>query len=238
MAVSPKVVFKCNHIIDDSVIKYGNIDMVRRADNYPDVPPASIKMLRVDRVFDSRKEYTLNYHYNQKTSPNIIEWNPLTDIPSNEASYTVQCLYSQVSAEKFDIEDCPRCAGNGWYLNLFDNNVQMVEGSEKLMQDTIKVLFTERKGTYGSNLKDILSQTTYNETELDINISTAIESCEEQIKQQQSEELSNGCTLTPEETLLKIELANILFVRKECCCYITINVVNALGNSTVFTFVV
>lgn len=238
MAVEPRILYKCNHIIDSKELKYGKIELIRNTKNYPDSPTSNIKILRVDRVYKGDIEYTLNVHYTQKLSVNTLEWVDGADnTPKVGEKYNIECLYTIVTTAQYDIDDCPRCLGNAWYINIFnEGKIESYTGINKLVQDVVKALFTDRANDYGSTIKDLVSQNIYSETDLEVSISTIITECQEQIKTQQSEQLSNGCTLDDSEILNRLTITNMIFVREEMMCYVTIEINNLSGETIAFTF--
>ena len=237
MAIEPRILYKCNHIIDRKELKYGCIELTRNSENYPDSPSNNIKILRVDRVYKDDIEYTPELDYTQKLSTNTIEWNNVSNAPNVGDKYVVQCLYTLITTSKHDADDCPRCFGNAWFINILnDGKIETYTGINKLVQDVVKALFTDKNNNYGSELKDLVSKNIYNKVDLDINVTSIIDECQRQIKAQQSEQMSNGCTLEEEEILDELIIKNLIFVKEEMTCYITIEIKNLLGNTAMFTF--
>lgn len=241
MSISPRVIYSCDHVIVDRVREYGDIEMTRNETvGFPDKLYPNISMIRVDEILNKDKtiQYSKNVDFQQKTSPDIIEWVGVSGIPDRGEKYFVRGAYIKTIIRKETIESCDRCYGNGWYADIFNSeNNLTVTGEEKLMQDFVKVLFTEKQADgYGSTIRDILSENIYNEVDLGLEISNIIKDCEDQIKSAQRSNINNGIPLPLEETLSEINVKKVIFVREENTCYISIAVINGTGNSTQFTF--
>lgn len=241
MSVSPRVIYSCDHIIVDKVREYGDIEMVRNEMiGFPDKVHPNISMIRIDEIMNHDKTigYSKNVDYQQKTSTDIIEWIGTTGVPKRGEKYFIRGLYMKTSLRKESAETCDRCCGNGWYVDIFhqENNF-IVTGEEKLIQDFIKVLFTEKQSDgYGSTIRDILAENIYNEVDLGLQISNVIKDCEDQIKSAQRTNINNGISLPSNEALSEISIKKVVFSREENACYVSIAIINGTGDSTQFTF--
>lgn len=240
MSISPRIIYPCDHIIIDKERTYGYIEM-KRGDipGIPDKVMPNISVIRVDQIVDKNKEFEFskNIDYRQDISLNTVEWVNLNNPASGEI-YFLRALYIKTIVRKETSDTCDRCCGNGWYADIFPDtgNIFMYEG-QKLLQDFIKVLFTEKNSTgYGSTIKDILAVNISNEVELGLEIATIMQDCEDQIKSSQRSNINNGLDVDASEKLSRIEIKDVVFVRDENSCYISINIVNSLEESTEFTF--
>ena len=207
---------------------------------FPDKVPSNIEFIRIDEVLNSikQKEYSFNVDYEQKVSINILEWRNQPGIPEPNESYYIRGAYIKTITKKSEGEICERCSNNGWYINIFgEEKSEFVNGVEKLMQDFIKLLFTEKQlDGYGNSITDVLAENVYNEIELSLSISSSIQDCADQIIQSQLEQINNGSNIPLEEALDSVEVKDIIFVREECTCYITTQITNKLGQNVSFSF--
>lgn len=243
MSVTPKVIFNCDHITIDRVKTYGQIEMLRDlSGGFPDKVPANISIVRIDEITDIAEDrvYSKGIDFEQNVSNDIIEWINPSNNPVPGEKYLVTASYLKTVVSKRSTESCDRCGGNGWYVDIFgggDNSIPMVKGESKLLQDFIKVMFTEKSADgYGSNINDALASNVYNEVDLGLKISTSVNDCCDQIKESQKEHLNSGLSISQEEALDSIEINQILFVREEGACYISLKIINGAGKPIKFSF--
>lgn len=207
---------------------------------YPDKVPSNISIIRIDSILDKDKqgEYSPQIDYEQKVSKNILEWINPNHSPALGETYYIRGCYTKTAIQKYDDEKCERCGGNGWYAKIFsDRGADTVSLQDKLVQDFIKILFTEkREDGYGSSIKDIISTNAYNEVELGLQVSNVIADCETQIKQSQREHMNGGSEIDLEEQLSQIVVRDVIFVREETACYINIEIINAYQQVVQFGF--
>lgn len=237
MSISLKIIHPCNHIVTKKEKKYGKIKMVRDFNiGFPDKLPANIQILRIDSIENKEGiEYTKLVDYEQKVSKDIIEWINPQNNPLLGETYFINALYIKTSTEKFEASECERCVGNGWYVNIFNENLKYVEGIDKLVQDFIKILFTEEnEDNYGSNIRDVLAKNVYDEIELGVNVSASIESCADRLRKIQQSYNSNY--INQAEMLDKITVYNVIFDREECFLYISIGIKSMSKEIVDFTF--
>lgn len=241
MSIAPKVIHVCDHVVVSNTKSYGDIKMTRNTiAGFPDKVPANIQILRVDNVLSQDKliEYSPGINYSQKVSSDILEWTNHKLNPKQGEEYYIRCCYIKVSTERFDGESCERCGGNGWYVGIFsENSSQIVLGKNKLIQDFISVLFTEKDATgRGSKIKDIISSNIYNEASLSLEIATIMSDCEDQIKTSQREHMNGGSVIDEDEMLSQINVKDVIFVRDETTCYVSIEIINGAGDAINFGF--
>lgn len=238
MSVSLKVIHGCNHIVTTKDKIYGRIKMNRSHNpGFPDKLPANIQIIRIDSIQSlDGKEYSKSLDYDQKVSKDIIEWINPSNNPLLGEEYFIDALYLKTTTNKFDGTDCSRCAGNGWYVDILGEESVLLEGRNKLAQDFIKLLFTEKNNNYGSNIRDVLAKNVNDEIELGINISSSISECAEQMKKIQSELASAGVTLDEDEILDEVVVYNSIFSREECACYVSLGIKNMSGKDIDFSF--
>lgn len=241
MGLAPKIIYTCNHIIEETETLYGDILMRRNKNtSFPDTAASNVTIIRVDEVLNIDKtiEFSPGTDYEQKTSNNIIEWLDSNNVPKPDEEYYIRCAYNKNVVKKSDGDVCERCGGNGWYVDIFGvNKTTYTTGSQKLCQDFIKALFTEKQEDgYGSNISEIIGQNIYSEAELSLNVSSCIDDVATQISTSQLEQINNGTTVPLTELLDKIVVEEIVLVRDECTCYVTVRIINKNGDSIPFTF--
>lgn len=246
MAQSLQVIYGCDHYIQYNNNMYDVIKMHRQSDGFsPDKLPDNINIVRIDKIYKmSNNEeivYYENYHYKQTVSPNIIEWVPTApNIPNQGEEYFIQCFYVQISVEKYKQESCPRCGGNGWYISLVNEtgmSVKKLDGLTKLLQEFIKVLYTDKGPSgYGSNINDVIATSVYDPSRIYSEIISSILDCAEQIKTMQKNAIFDGIEIDDSERLLNVVINKILYSREETCFYVSISIYNVLGESVKFNF--
>ena len=243
MAQAPKIIFNCDHIVTDKIKCYGDLLMTRDiSGGFPDKVAPNISIIRIDQITDTTgtREYSYGVDYEQRVSSDIIEWINPQNNPKPGEQYYITASYLKTGIRKEEASTCDRCDGNGWYVDVLgggEKNISTVGGESKLVQDFIKVLFTEKGSDgFGSNIKDILGSNVYNEVELGLMVSESISDCTNQIKEAQKKQLDSGVPLSPQEALDTIEVTQVLFVREEGACYISLKVVNEAGFVIKFSF--
>lgn len=254
MTQAPKIIHSCNHLIISNTRKYGDIQMIRSANIY-DIIPKNIKINRIDSIrLSDDKIYKRGYHYSQSISKDIIEWMNLSEVPRTGEAYTISAAYVYTSSNKYTIDDCPRCNGNGWYSSITDSQGQMsfVSGAQKLVQEFIKLINTESSDTtnsdngssdessdgndYGTDIRKVLGENVYSEVDINNKISASISRCEEYLKRKQNDELANGVQLEDSEILDHIEVKQIYFVRDQCAYVVSIILYNREQKAMRFNF--
>ena len=243
MSMAPKIIFSCDHVIVNKTKCYGKILMTRDlSGGFPDKVASNISIVRIDQITDKTGEieYSYGIDYEQKVSNDIIEWINSLNNPLPGEEYYITASYIKTSIEKFDANSCDRCDGNGWYVDILGGgeiSIPVVSGQDKLIQDFIKVLFSEKDTSgFGSSIRDVLGSNVYNDVELGLQVSEVISDCTSQIKEAQKQQLDSGVPLSIDEALDTIEIVDILFVREEATCYISFRITNEAGNSVKFSF--
>lgn len=243
MSKEPKIIFPCDHSIVNKERCYGDVEITRNANSGNiDVFPLSVQFLRIDRVLNHDKtvEYTENIDYFIENSTNSIRWLKIPQYfkEKSPTKYFVRGLYVKTTVTQEDEVQCSRCFGNGWYVNVFSSEEDIkITGFDKLLQDIIKYLFTERQSDgYGSELKDLIAEALYDEIELRYKISEILNDCSESIKYKQQDALTRQADLSLDETLSSITLTDVYVDYDESTCYITISIKNAANEEASFVF--
>lgn len=240
MGLSPKIIYNCDHSIEDIEMTYGDILMVRNEEKgFPDKVVSNIEILRIDEIlnYDKTFEFSPGIDYEQKTSKNIIEWLNSSTAPKPGSEYYIRGAFNRIVIKKSNSDLCERCNGNGWYTDIFGSNqTNHVIGINKLSQDFIKTLFTiKQENGYGSNISDAVGKNVNSTSDLSLYITSAISDVENQILNKQLEQINNGATVPLSEALDKVEVTDIIFVRQECVCYISVRIFNKNGDSIPFS---
>lgn len=200
--------------------------------------PANKRIIRIDKVFNDTCEFTKGIDFRQTLSNNIIEWVSGDDKPSPGSPYKVQAAYIETGIQKFDSNNCERCFGNGWYASLFHDGETAYEstGRGKLVQDFIKVIFSEQVGSEGDVFDLNSALGVQKEHSVSDNIRRTINNAEQQIKRMQEENLANGVSMSPGEKLKMIKINRIAFVREEQTYYVSVNIIPEDDSNILFSY--
>ncbi|MCX8074108.1 MAG: hypothetical protein N2749_00790 [Clostridia bacterium] len=246
MSLAPQIIFGCDHYIQNNEQIYGDIKIIRNNTSLIDKVPDNINLVRIDKIYkintdNEEKVYYNNYHYRHITPNNAIEWVLTSDMPSPGEEYYMQCLYVKISVEKYEDYKCPKCGGNGWYVNFLDTSnksIKKLDGAIKLLQEFIKVLYTDKnpKTGYGSNINNVITQSVYDPSKVYSDIISSILDCEEQIKNIQKKAIMDGIEIDDQEKMLKVVVNKIQYVRDENCFYVSVSIYNVLGKAVKFNF--
>jgi len=249
MAETVQIIYPCDHIIQENTNCYGEIEMKRNIDtSFSDSISNNVTMLRVDMVYtidsNGKKIYYYNgYNYNQALSLNILEWtdDKAPNNPTPGSTYYVLGFFIKTSITKYEDSNCSRCGGNGWYVSFISINgvnVNKIEGTAKLAQDFIKVLYTEKNiiDGYGSIIKDIIGISVYDPNSVNAEIISAIDDCVESIKNGQKQAILDSVVIDDEEMLSEVRVRDIQYIREENTFYISLMIINILGQSIKFNF--
>lgn len=242
MSKAPQVIHMCNHTVVDDVSLYGIIEINRsQIEGSPDEIPKNINMKRIDKVmsYDKKRVFTKGVEYNQNVSSNIIEWTNNDNVPKPGEKYLIQGHYIKTTMTKYKPNECKRCAGNGWYVDIFGGEtVNSVSGADNLIQNIVKILFTEKQDDedYGSRISSIIGKNVYNNIQLSADIADAISDCEQQIKDSQSSAIANGVSIPEDEMLDSLSVEKITFSEETQTCYLTVKIINSSKQFVLFTF--
>ena len=123
--------------------------------------------------------------------------------------------FDEVNAQTQTVEpeNCERCGGNGWFASFLseeDASINLIDGSEKLVQDFIKILLTDsRKHLPGTILKSIPSTSAPSSSEVLSKIEMAVMEAEESLKVIQRDMINIGTPLTQDEILSHVVVEDI-----------------------------
>lgn len=155
-----------------------------------------------DIIYSANLDYELFTH-------NKIRWIGNSK-PSVGTVYTVDYNRLIRQSNEYLIDNCPKCNGNGWYIDIIENNnFSDVAGVDKMTQDFMKVLLSKKKGNVGTDMVTLSGREFYGTDEVETRILTAIKEAEDQYKLMQVELLSSGTPLPNDEKLYRININNI-----------------------------
>lgn len=150
------------------------------------------------------KEYYETYLHNR------IKWNvepPLTYIV---AAYV---LFSNKPVETFSLIECPRCQGNGWFVDILNSkgSFSESEGIMKITQNVIKDLLTEYQSNvlnlqYGTLIKSTISSAIKEDDLIFDEIKLIVSEVEDRYLLRQQEEYES---LAADERLVNLWVRNI-----------------------------
>ena len=249
MAETTRIIYPCDHTVQENSNSYGEIQLKRSMDaSSPDRIPNNIIMIRIDMIYTidnvgNKTYYYNNYNYNQSLSLDALDW--IYHEPSNNPApgdtYYILGNYVKTDIVKYDASTCHRCGGNGWYVSLINangTNINKIDGMDKLAQDFIKILYTEKDfdSGYGSTIKDIIGLPIYDPNIIYSEIISSISDCTDIIKTNQKQAILNGAEIDDDETLSDVQIQDIQYSRDEATFYISIQIINILGDSIKFNF--
>ena len=218
MSVGMRIVYTCNHVIENIRQEVKIIEVTRREGLLDDVL-SSGKILSVDSVYTVNKDTSKSFLYeNIHYTHNLkqIEWIPSPDIPDFGEKYFVECLVELRTVEQYDDEECPRCMGNGWFCSLTESKeyTERFYGVNKMVQEYIKCIFTRRssnEGSYGTDILDYIGKNVGANNAYVTEIALMVKDAENQCKAAQSESILNGDYLSDDEILEKVTVIQIYF---------------------------
>ncbi|MEG0728114.1 MAG: hypothetical protein RR420_00690 [Anaerovoracaceae bacterium] len=242
MAQEIKYVHPCNHSYTSVTPKYGSIDITRNiVSTQPDIFPANVEFVRIDRVVADSKIYYEEFDYQKSDSKVTLVWTQ-TKGPALGSKYTITGLYNEKEAHSYDPEHCERCSGIGWYASLVppNNQTTKVTGLEKLTQSFMKFLYTDKSsagGKYGVDFDKIIGTTVIDAQRIFADISDEIELCAEGFKLSQQQGVSEGSDITPSEMLGDVIIKDIAFIKERTSVMLSLIITNALGEYSEFNYV-
>ena len=112
---------------------------------------------------------------------------------------------------EYNANECPRCGGSGWFVDLLnDDDISVkTEDKTKLTQEVIKILFTDDDGNYGAPLKDMLGEAYASLAEFQTRFSEVILLAENRIIDRQSNYVAEGGQLSDSDLLKEINVIEI-----------------------------
>jgi len=235
------VVNRCNHhclttkVVDESIEIYpvDSYDYSKNPDVFNMHIPNDYKIKKINKVylFGNGKysaslvegvDYSVSLEENTIYIPKskLLEeiWE---DVSSGEyivpKIFIVKGFFIHSEIEDYSLNpiNCPRCAGYGWYVDIFAENNSgernvICSGEQKLIGDVIKILFTEDNGEdYGCTLKNIPGKAYGSVVDFKKDLSDAIYMAEQRLIKLQQQFIINGGSIPDDERLSSIEIDKV-----------------------------
>lgn len=240
MTVAPQIIHACNHIVEIYDKRFECIKVQRRDDSFIDEVMAGINVkdiysiYSVDAVSGEYKFYNNEFDF-IKFGASSIRW--ISDnCPRPNSEYIVECFYTKQMIKEYDEYDCPRCAGNGWYVDLLPEDetcMNILSGPDKIVQDFIKILFTYKgdEDNYGTRIADYVGTIIDDPTLLCSQIASIIYEAANQYMNIQSDSIMSGVELNDDEILDNISVDRIEYDEYNNGVYALITLFSRSGES-------
>ncbi len=116
--------------------------------------------------------------------------------------------------------------GTGWYVDMFVPEVSgAILGSQKLMQEAVKCLFTEESNGFGTQIRSLTGKSYRSEDDFSNSIMKEFEKVEDQITSRQNAFMAGGGMLEESERIDKINILKIAYVRSDDAYQVAIEIV-------------
>ena len=238
MLVEPKILYMCNHLVDELIKTPVSCEVIRSAGTLIDTVP------NATNIFEAISLYQLNdvggiwyfegIDYKIK-SPVSIQWLEGANAPSDGETYIFEYINMEKNFGQFSNEDCPKCGGNGWFISILNETgltVKKASGSYKLIQGFVKLLFTEKdEGGYGSDIHQLSSQPLYRKDDFTAEIMRIVYECELQFKQLQLSRANFSDKITTDEKLRSATVVDTFYDSAAQGFYATIVLKGESGNT-------
>lgn len=234
---NPKILYPCNHVIDELDIRVVRTDVIKTSSPDGDVVCDTNNVIRdVNSIsqYDGTANNWTFYHEGidfQKVIPNMIKWIS-SNTPAVGSTYTIE--YERINRQliEYEQEQCPRCMSNGWYISIIDNNqstIKKTTGINKLVQDFMKILLTDKDlsaDSYGSKIMSYIGKEVVNPNDFALNISSAVLECEIQYKKIQADLLAKGFIIDNSELLKTVIVTDCEYDEDFKSVFLTVILVN------------
>jgi len=232
MSKTIKIIYPCSHIEIAEQKIYTTKTLIRSFDKDYDIIESGAIIYGISSVYQGDVIYLQGYHY-VLFAQNRIQW--VGDVkPLAGSVYTVGYEIISITNHNYLQENCPRCRGNGWYVNALEElsyRFNKTTGLEKLSQDYTKILLSKKSEGVGTILRDMPGREIRNEEQGKDSIASAVRDAEEQCKLFQLELVSSGASLPEEEKLDRIEIEEILYEEQSQSFYVDIIIVNGVSSA-------
>lgn len=242
MAIAPQIVHTCDHIIEQRDDRLGTLTLTRNADGMVDGFASGIFVREIYKVYQVINDNTLDYEfYHNRKDFNLSGGRTINWIsehkPTNGTTYYAECKYIMPEIIEYEDIDCPRCIGNGWYVDFLPQSeleVQVVTGMSKVVQDFLKIVFTYRVegSTYGTKLADYAGMAILDANQISSEIATLFYNAADQYKELQASALLDNNKLTDSELLESISVDSIEYDRESSAFYVFVTLYSQAGEST------
>lgn len=206
-----RMLYDCDHLITNKTYEVATIPMVRGYRSNGDFTGGNVDIIeKVSAIYAVDNITYLSGHQEEIIlSPEIynlysdrIVWlvtptpaiRDMYRIPAYGDKYDITARYVSYSVTKYDIRDCVRCRGTGWYVNPLTNaGLEVASGVLLVAQEFIKCLLTipgtdPMSDSYGAGLL-VDNKISYINNDLHGHIRNAVKSAEIQCIRNTSLEL-------------------------------------------------
>lgn len=227
-----QIIYVCDHTVNQITEEYKTDILNINTDNTLKVPVGSIvEIIYVYEIINNAIEYfyqDIDFTF----ANNTLTW--IGNKPQNQ--YYVEYFLKTRIIKTYDIDDCPLCNGNGWYVDLTDISAQRinkVSGMSKLVQDFIKLLLTETTDDgYGTDLIKLSGQEIYDWQITQQRIFDIIKEAENKYKQIQAMSIGAQYQLSDEELLSQVIVEDIIYDEEFSGFYVSLVLISVAGEGT------
>ncbi|MDF2841752.1 MAG: hypothetical protein K0R00_178 [Herbinix sp.] len=195
------------------------LEITRNTTSSDDEILSGATLQQIYSVYTIIDEDALNYHFYYKDADynvinsKYIRWTG-TNKPVPGTTYCVECYYIQPDIAEYESDDCPRCLGNGWYVDLMpqsETNITTITGSNKIVQDFIKMIFTYQVegSSYGTKISDYAGKAVYDINQTCSEVASIFYVAANYYKELQMSSILDGNQLTDDEILESIIINSI-----------------------------
>lgn len=236
--IEPKIIFSCNHIITKVNSRvYTEIKIKSGSDE--DVISTDFSVPKIFSIYEynglAHKFVKYKNNIDFVLNRNSVKWIS-SHRPKKDTEFFVEYqANSRISSSPENAKDCPRCAGNGWYVSILseqNKSIDKVSGINKLVQGFIKVLYTRKTedSNYGTDLTLIPGRETYSEEEAVSLAVQAVADAEYQYKSLQLDTVSAGYNIPDSEMLNSASVTNAEYDSNENTMYLEITLISLEPN--------
>lgn len=155
MSNTIKVIHACNHVVPEVDRSIVTTEFLKSDTQYDTVCDDTLECLGdVEIIYAAGQEASYRRYYAERAferfGQNKIRWMVAPDIPGYEGPAPGTLVKISVNVKKhvnrsYDGFSCPRCNGNAWYVSLSDDSktATFITGSDKMVQDFLKILLTD-----------------------------------------------------------------------------------------------
>lgn len=166
---------------------------------------------------------------------NKIKWSGI-DSPADGSSYQIIYTVDNNTNMQYSLDNCPLCAGNGWYASIIDEvtgKLEGVTGVDKLTQDIMKFVLTSKNNSnYGTILPAMLRENIQNDSLVKEEVISAISSMEQQYKEFQTTAILNGAIISDTELLDYISVPDVEVDREQSSILVTMHIYSVATEDT------
>lgn len=224
----------CSHEIDQAYASTDTFNLVRGF-GPSDVILSGAVVTKINSVSTSlQTPPVLGIDYDRYLHNQII-WLS-ANAPAVGSPYTVTATYVLQTSTRLAQEDCPRCQGRGWYMDLINQDAGTAEwaaGTDLATQNFIR-FFLMVKGSYssqptaGTNAQALISQAPSSLAQQQNAIIAAIKDAEQQTKVYLA---TYPQRLPPEQQLQQVEILSASYDAQESAWSVSVRLRMATGQA-------